>query len=63
MQGIAIFLTSFFAACWVLVVGDRLSWSAIHYEVVQASMPIAYIGAMISVGVLALAVVAVALRR
>ncbi len=63
MHGVAIFLISFFAACWILVAGDRLSWRALHYEVVQASLPIAYIGAMISVGVLALAVVAVALRR
>ncbi len=63
MQGVAIFLISFFAACWVIVIGHRLEWSAFHYDVMQASIPIAYIGAVMSLGVVALAVVAIALRR
>ena len=63
MTGIAIFLISFFAACWVYVVGDLLGWYALNYEVMRASLPIAYTGAVISVGVLAVVVAAVALRR
>ena len=63
MAGLAIFLLSFFAACWVYVVGDLLGWGALEYEVMRASLPIAYTGAIISVGVLAVAVTAVVLRR
>ncbi len=63
MPTIALFLISFFAACWVFVVGDRLGWSALEYEVMRASLPIAYTGAIISVGILAVAVAAVVLRR
>ncbi len=63
MTGIAIFLISFFAACWVCIVGDLLGWDALNYEVMRASLPIAYTGAVISVGVLAVVVAAVALRR
>ena len=63
MTGIAIFLISFFAACWVYVVGDLLGWEALNYEVMRASLPIAYTGAIISVGVLAVALAAAALRR
>ena len=63
MPAIAIFLISFFAACWVYVVGDLLGWGALEYEVMRASLPIAYTGAVISVGVLAVAVAAAVLRR
>ena len=63
MTAIAIFLISFFAACWVYVVGDLLGWGALEYEVMRASLPIAYTGAVISVGVLAVAVAAAVLRR
>ena len=63
MSTIAVFLLSFFVACWVLVVGDRLGWGALEYEAMRGGLPIAYTGAIISVGVLAVAVAAVVLRR
>ena len=63
MAGIAIFLLCFFAACWVYVAGDLLGWGVLEYEVMRASLPIAYTGAIISVAVLAVAVTAVVIRR
>ncbi len=63
MAGIAIFLFSFFVACWVYVAGHLLGWGLLEYEVMRASLPIAYTGAIISVGVLAAAVAAAVIRR
>ena len=63
MQGIAGFLIGFFIASWVLVLGHHFGPSLFDEGVFQASLPIAYTGAIISVGVLAVALVAVALRR
>lgn len=63
MPTIAIFLISFFAACWVYVIGDLLGWGALEYEVMRAGFPIAYTGAIISVGLLAVAVAAAVVRR
>ena len=63
MQGIAGFLICFFIACWVYIIGDLLGWAILDYEVMKASLPIAYTGAIISVGVLAVAVTAAVLRR
>ena len=66
MQGVVYFLFSFFVASWVFVLGDQLGWQALDpetgYEVLRASLPIAYTGAIMSVGVLAVAVVAVLQR-
>ena len=67
MGHIAVFLFGFFVACWVFVLGDQLGWQALDpeggYTVLRASLPIAYTGAVISFGVLAVAVAAVVLRR
>ena len=67
MTGIAGFLICFFIASWVFVLGDQLGWQAFDseagYKVLWGSLPIAYTGAIISVGVLAVAVAAVVLRR
>ena len=67
MQGIAGFLICFFIASWVFVLGDQLGWRAFDpeagYEFLRGSLPIAYTGAIMSVGVLAVAITAVFLRR
>ena len=67
MLGIAGFLICFFIASWVFVLGDQLGWQPFDpengYEVLRGSLPIAYTGAIISVGVLAVAVTAVVIRK
>lgn len=63
MTGIFVFLINFFLACWVLVLGHHFGPSLFDKDVFQASLPIAYTGAIISVGVLAVAVTAMVIRR
>ena len=62
MGSIAAILLSFFGACWILIVGSLLGFDLFERDVFQASLPAAYTGAVISLGVVAIAVVGV-LRR
>lgn len=63
MQGIAGSLIIFFIACWVLVLGHLFGPPLFDANFFQASLPIAYTGAIISVAVSAVAVTAIVLRR
>lgn len=67
MQGIAGFLICFFIASWVFVLGDQLGWKAFDpdtgYAVLRGGLPIAYTGAIMSVGVLAVAITAAVIRK
>ncbi len=63
MTGIAIFLICFFIACWVLVLGHHFGPPVFDSAALQFGLPAAYVGAMISVGVLAVAVTAVVIRK
>ena len=62
MASIAGFLLSFFVACWILIAGYHLGVDLFHRSVFEASLPVAYTGAIISLGVATVYVVA-ALRR
>ena len=62
MGSIAIILLSFFAACWILIVGYHLGVDLFQRSLFQDSLPVAYTGGIISLGVAAVYVVA-ALRR
>ncbi len=65
MTGIAIFLflVGFFIACWVLVLGHHFGPPLFDNAALQFGLPAAYTGAIISVGVLAVAVTAVVIRK
>ncbi len=62
MNGITSFLLVFFLACWIFVIGHQAGWDPLdpaRYPVMRSTLIIAYTGAIISAGVLAVAVVAV----
>ncbi len=59
MAGIAVILLSFFAACWVLVVGYHLGIDLFQRSVFQDGLPAAYTGAIISLGVVAIVIVGI----
>ena len=63
MTGIVIFLICFFIACWVLVLGHHFGPPLFDNAALQFGLPTAYVGAIISVGVLAVAVTAVVIRK
>ena len=63
MTGIAIFLVGFFVACWVLVLGHHFGPPLFDNPALQFGLPAAYTGAIISIGVLAVAVTAVVIRK
>ena len=62
MGSIGVILLLFFGACWILIVGNFLGFDLLKQDVFQASLPAAYTGAIISLGVAAIALVGV-LRR
>ena len=63
MMGIAAFMICFFIACWVLVLGHHFGPPLFHNAALQFGLPTAYVGTIISVGVLAVAVTAVVIRK
>jgi hypothetical protein len=62
MGSIAIILLSFFGASWILILGTHLGFDMFDRSLFQASLPVAYTGGIISLGVVAVYIVA-ALRR
>ena len=62
MGSIMAILLPFFGACWILIVGNLAGIELFEHTVFQASLPAAYTGAIISLGVVAIAAVGV-LRR
>ena len=62
MASVALILLSFFGACWILIVGYHLGVDLFQRSLFQDSLPVAYTGGIISLGVAAVYVVA-ALRR
>ena len=51
MASVAIILMSFFAASWVLIVGHHLGFELFQRPLFQDSLPVAYTGGIISLGV------------
>ena len=59
MSNIGAILLPFFGACWILIIGNLAGFDLFQHSVFQSSLPAAYTGAIISVGVVAIAVVGI----
>lgn len=58
VASIAVILLSFFVACWILIVGYHLGVDLFQRSLFQDSLPVAYTGGIISLGVIAVYIVA-----